>query len=440
MRYCKTSIALVSLILHLAEAFLHPSKQILSGTNTLCCPKGRGSFRFFSSESESSDDGNILKSLKARQKELKYRDFMAEQKWRNADCASKIQVRLPTDFCRRLDVEYPLAAIGSTSGNVYIAHLETGEILTHSTKEHNEDSVQSADVCIQMERLRQLSHYGAGRVGTVAVAFSGNIVCVSNPLDKDSGVQVWRFDGSNQLVCQGNIQGLNGAVVTSLEIEDEYLWVGTAKGNVYAYSLLEDLDSIPLTLQTQPELEWKFTDSILSISLDASIGHGLVTTASGSVELISMEYDGKPICSLYPPLNGKENAVSAILARVTDSSYAIVCGGGDGSIWSQPLNLASYGEIEVDQPFLDPLTQLRPPHLGPVKCLANPMPGLLVSGGLDGSLRVWDMVEGASLYQFVGYKIWMGSIWTDGYRLVTDGSDNNVIVHDFLSEDNESDL
>jgi WD40 repeat protein len=114
--------------------------------------------------------------------------------------------------------------------------------------------------------------------------------------------------------------------------------------------------------------------------------------------------------------------------------------GGDGSIWTQPLKVDQYGEVCEEQPFQDPLIQIRPPHLGPVKCLASPIPGLLVSGGLDGSLRVWDIEEGSSLYQFVGYKIWMGSIWTDGSRLVTDGSDNSVIVHDFLHEDNDSDL
>jgi outer membrane protein assembly factor BamB len=120
-----------------------------------------------------------LESLKARQKELNYRNFISEQKWRNADCSSQITVRLQNDFCRRLDVEYPLAAIGSTSGNIYIANLETGEILTHTTKEASEDAMQSVDVCIQVERLRQLLHYGAGRVGTVAVAFSGDLICAS---------------------------------------------------------------------------------------------------------------------------------------------------------------------------------------------------------------------------------------------------------------------
>jgi WD40 repeat protein len=431
---CNVSIALLFLILHQTESFL----------SSVIVPRQSSEAYYYLTtklrrSSDDSDDGSILESLKARQKELNYRSFISEQKWRNADCSSQIKVRLQNDFCRRLDVEYPLAAIGSTSGNIYIANLETGEILTHTAKEVSEDAMQSVDVCIQVERLRQLLHYGAGRVGTVAVAFSGDLICVSNPLEESSGVQVWRFDGT-QLVCQGNIQGLDCAIVTCLKIAEDYLWVGTAKGNVYAYSLTEDLDSFPLTLQSQAELEWKFANSIISLSLEPSIGHGVVTTASGAVELISMEDDGKAGCSFYPPLNGKENIVSAILARITDTSYAIVCGGGDGSIWSQPLNLDSYGEILDEQPFLDPLTQLRPPHLGPVKCLANPLPGMLVSGGLDGSLRVWDMEEGASLYQFVGYKIWMGAIWTDGYRLVTDGSDNNVIVHDFLSEDNDSDL
>lgn len=99
-----------------------------------------------------------------------------------------------------------------------------------------------------------------------------------------------------------------------------------------------------------------------------------------------------------------------------------------------------YGDVSRDQPFQDPLQQVKPAHQGPVKCLANPIPGFLVSGAADGSLRVWDTEENASMYQFVGYKIWMGSIWTDGSRLVTDGSDNKLIVHDFLSEDNDCDL
>ena len=75
-----------------------------------------------------------------------------------------------------------------------------------------------------------------------------------------------------------------------------------------------------------------------------------------------------------------------------------------------------------------------PKHFAAVKCLASPAPGLLLTGGLDGTLRLWDIAGDERrqfLYQFVGYKVWLGSLWTDGTRVVTDGADNTVIMHDF---------
>ena len=109
----------------------------------------------------------------------------------------------------------------------------------------------------------------------------------------------------------------------------------------------------------------------------------------------------------------------------------VACGGNDGSIFLQPVALTSTGEVDVQRPFAKPLRPLRPRHFGPCKCLASPLPGILVSAGQDGGMRVWDVAESMCLYQFVGYKVWMGSLWTDGERLVSDGADNTVIVHDF---------
>jgi WD40 repeat protein len=54
-----------------------------------------------------------------------------------------------------------------------------------------------------------------------------------------------------------------------------------------------------------------------------------------------------------------------------------------------------------------------------------------LTGGLDGTLRLWDTDVKKFLYQFVGYKVWLGSLYTDGERIVTDGADNTIIMHDF---------
>ena len=35
------------------------------------------------------------------------------------------------------------------------------------------------------------------------------------------------------------------------------------------------------------------------------------------------------------------------------------------------------------------------------------------------------------LFMFGGYKIFLGSVWTDGERIATDEADKEVIVHNF---------
>ena len=48
-----------------------------------------------------------------------------------------------------------------------------------------------------------------------------------------------------------------------------------------------------------------------------------------------------------------------------------------------------------------------------------------------GSLQYFLYTTGRALYGLAGYKVWLGSVSTDGTRLVSDGQDNRVIVHDF---------
>jgi WD40 repeat protein len=428
------------------------------------------------SDSNNNDSDMMMsKALKARQSQLTAMQFVKEQKWRNADCASAPQVALG-DWVRRLDVDWPLVACGTSSGHVYVAHLETGHIVATNAAEIPENDYQTTTtnkspppLLIGLQDTIQLLFGSYDGGGTLAIAFSGDLICVAN---RQGSVEVWRLDATQQqLVFQGTMKALNNVLVTCLQLDQEYLWVGTADGRLQAYPLDETLP--PLSLQVEPELEWNFQKScILSLSLSPAINCGVVTTANGAVELIDLEDDSRPLGSFYPPFMNagtgtgttrrpsKDNAnnanannahpLSAVIcahyksknddddSTESPSYYSIACGGNDGSIWMQALALTEHGEVDSDRPFAEPLKQLSPPHLGAVKCLASPLPGLLVSGGLDGSMRIWDVQEGASLYQFIGYKVWLGSVWTDGSRLVSDGSDNIVILHDF-EKDHEKD-
>jgi WD40 repeat protein len=107
--------------------------------------------------------------------------------------------------------------------------------------------------------------------------------------------------------------------------------------------------------------------------------------------------------------------------------------GGGGASESEGANLGGSSIFSEERE----VEELLPSHGGQVVALTSTKDGLLVSGAHDGTLRVWDVLAPEAgggpkcLYGFGGYKVWLGSVCTDGRRLLADGSDNKILVHDF---------
>ncbi len=40
-------------------------------------------------------------------------------------------------------------------------------------------------------------------------------------------------------------------------------------------------------------------------------------------------------------------------------------------------------------------------------------------------------VEAKCNYALTGYKLWLGSVWTDGKRLLSDGGEQSIVIRDF---------
>jgi WD40 repeat protein len=209
-------------------------------------------------------------------------------------------------------------------------------------------------------------------------------------------------------------------------------------------------------MRTKPDAYWFLGSTVLSLSVHPEQNCAVATVEYGTVELLAFDPDDKrghgasrrrPVCSFSPPFDSNARrssnvypASACIVPSKDQWSYSIAVGGSDGSLYLQPLRMrqstGNAPDIDMEDPIrgVTGLYSLGPRHFGPVKCLASPAPGLLLTGGLDGTLRVWDVDAKQHLYQFRGYKVWLGSLWTDGVRIVSDGSDNTVIMHDFSVE------
>ena len=163
---------------------------------------------------------------------------------------------------------------------------------------------------------------------------------------------------------------------------------------------------------------------------------------------------GTPDNSNYQTKNNDDDN-DETATTTTTNGLSLVCGGSNGSMYCQRLALTvpttpqeedtqdhddddddtPNGPITInpDQPLVEPLESMGLGHFGGglIKALVSPSPDMVVSLGQDGCVRIWNLNTGKPHYSFQGYKVWAGSLWTDGQRLVSDGADNCILMHDF---------
>lgn len=280
--------------------------------------------------------------------------------------------------------------------------------------------------------------------------------------------------GSN-LIPLGSISSLQNTIVTSLKFDsNDLLWTSCYDGTVRAYNIsaYQSTDDKTTTISKvtsfppqKPVFETDFTDSVLDMHLCEDLNIGVAATIDGSCSVFSM-IDGQFFVGIM--LFEGLAARSVLVMKDTEEEvtiemsgkkqripprYSVVCGGMDGVIHRIPLNIdQKTGKVDEDNPFdvtESTETAMKPKHTGPVLCLASPNAGMFITGGQDGSIRVWECPEEDNksetrrqrhpssqqlpkcIYALSGYKIWLSNISTDGSRIVSDGGENNLIVRDF---------
>jgi len=476
---------------------------------------------------QTPSSSDLYASLRARQEDLKTSleetpgEFFGSSKeeeeyflenWRTAQCSSTVRLTL-NDWIRRIAVDtYPLAVCGTAGGHLYLADLQEGEELDCLLNVHvsrNEDLPERPSTQL-LEALDTLyGQFDGG--GVMALALKDDWIVSAG---REGGAHLCRIVGIEEKVFKGSRGGTStqtslslqrmgrfaalgrkedgkpGPIITSISFDATgTLWMAGYDGLLRAFDYEErsSFDKPDMLRQLEPLMQIDLGAPIVNLAINDELGCGVASTTEGAV-IFSLE-DGE-IYGKWNPLVKKvrkEFVRSAILLK-DDSNpnseespvWSLVCGGSKGSLFQRKLNVDRTGCLSESQPFLDQVVEdestfpikMRPNHMGAVVALSSPAPGLLVSGALDGSMRVWDYSEFGEddddeedideeeeddaesdqeleaqyddvqpndtrpqcLYALSGYKVWLGSIFSSSRKLVSDGADN-TIVHSFENEE-----
>jgi WD40 repeat protein len=441
--------------------------------------------------------------------------------WGDASCTSTVRLTLD-DWIRRIAIDtYPLVVCGTASGHLYLADLQEGEELdcimnVHVDRTEFFEAVGLEPPAQMQEAISDLyGMYDGG--GVMALAMKDDWIVSSG---REGGVHLCRITGQEKDVYKGSrggtsrqtklslqrlgkFRGLQGeddasnVIVTSLEFDSTgTLWCAGYDGVLrgFDYDERDDEDNPTMLKQIKPTAQVDLGSPIVNLSINNELGCGVASTVTDGLVIFALE-DGEILARWNPLVKKvrKEFVRSAILLKDDSNAdgddlpaWSVICGGSRGSLFQRKLNVDRTGFLSESRPFLDQKSddeatfpiKMRPNHLGPVVALASPAPGLLVSGALDGSMRVWDYSTNSNaqatdeddgdedveeedddgdddviefeaqyddvqqsdsrprcLYALSGYKVWLGSIFASSRKLVSDGADNTIIVHSFENEE-----
>eukprot|EP00310_Coccolithus_braarudii_P017137 CAMPEP_0183336136 /NCGR_PEP_ID=MMETSP0164_2-20130417/4205_1 /TAXON_ID=221442 /ORGANISM="Coccolithus pelagicus ssp braarudi, Strain PLY182g" /LENGTH=389 /DNA_ID=CAMNT_0025505605 /DNA_START=105 /DNA_END=1274 /DNA_ORIENTATION=+ len=380
------------------------------------------------------DDNSLFESLRARQAQLDAQQRAIDARWRNSACSSSVRVELD-DWVRRLALDWPLAALGTAQGSVRVVDLQTGQTLAQALGAHPS---RTNGIARDMRLL--FGEFDGG--GPTAIAFRfGRVVSAG----RDGGAREWRLTDAmaDKPVQLQHVADLPcESIVSSIAIcePDNAVWTAGLDGRLCKWTaVVQGADAhCALTIDVGSPV----------LCLTASDTHGLVVcgTADGSVHIFSMTTGNR--VDVWRPLSfdgssgyrGERTRSVALLD--VGSAACVLAGGSEGQLHFRWLADGGLRHPDGDSAGVFDATRpsqaLLPAHRGAVVALQGVgVSSLFVSGAHDGTMRVWDMRSAASggtpkaLYGMGGYKVWLGSVATDGKRLVSDGSDNCVIVHAF---------
>ena len=411
-------------------------------------------------EKEEDDDQwkDWLSELKERQEELTKQNKISIEKnidkeetsihknWKDASCTSTIRLALPNDWIRRVAIQYPLAVVGGCSGSLYLADLDSGTVLDVEEEVH--DSYEDVELEDQEEAIHNLyGDYDGG--GIIGLTFHQDYVYSSG---REGGFHVSQLSSSDDSNKDGTTLRLipqgrhleSTTLITSFATDSQHLWAAGYNGILYGYphAKTDEEEEEEYRINEDGEIimgggvemiQLDVQSPIIHVSVEEELGLGVCSTLDGKVHLFSLQHgtlieDWTVFSTWAKQQKQLDYARCVTFVQLNNDSWCVIVGGSRGQLYSRLLS-PSTGK------FGNVVEKLKPHHAGPVMCMTSPHPNLLVTGAQDGTMRVWDIPT--CLYALTGYKVWLGSIVTDGTRLLSDGADNTIVLHDFSNNNNK---
>mmetsp|Transcript_18018 Transcript_18018/g.41538 ORF Transcript_18018/g.41538 Transcript_18018/m.41538 type:complete len:577 (+) Transcript_18018:248-1978(+) len=312
---------------------------------------------------------------------------------------------------------------------------------------------------------------------------------VGDEVDVPSGTRGGKVQQTKlRMQPEGAFRGLQGTtdlegksipppLITSLAFDERgHLWAGGYDGKLRGYNFeeLDQDDRLLMLRQKRPDFDIDVGSPILDLNVAEEAGIIVVTTETQGIFLYSL-HDGRFLMQVDPFAPRRRNlsfkakrqfSRTAMIVRNDNSTTVanerqkeegsralLIIGGSQGHLYQIPISIATdeYNPSRTMLATVEGISKIRPKHMGPVVSLASPSPGLFVTASHDGTMRVWDCAHGEDeeeeddaedddainlkmpkvLYALSGYKVWLGSVFANNRKLVSDGADNTVIVHSF---------
>ena len=408
-----------------------------------------------------------------------------ETRWTQGGLRPRVVHESTSDWIRRVAFDWPNAVMGTAAGSVLVCNCEelggleyrerARRPLARRKDAHSRDWRAVEDRGLGERSL--LGLYDAGAITAVAIA--GASIASGG---RDGVLRAWRIPPGADVDSPAHprdgetLRAVGFAshpdVVTGAEFDvaGGCVWTSCLDGKIRRWGLrcdTEDAEQEPHEEDlrdeedTRLELlgEWSTGQAALCLSLDpharvlyaGTADGGAVALDAGSLNDGGTRTAVSSLTTIGATLGAWTAHEDGVTRSVVYAKGGCLTGSSTGAVY------AWRGERKNGEKMTTRLAAKMIGHAAAVVSISTGNPRHVVSGGHDGTVRVWnapdlsaddedgeERVSGGEvkksecLYAVTGHTVWLGSVQADETRIVCDGANNIAMCYDFSDDPDDN--